>query len=89
MQIHFVLHIHKQLFTVYHIHFMRTVIDEYPKIYLDELQEWMQHLTGKVIAISTIHKYLKKIGLSVQKVFHFTIILFQSLFLSHRKTDDV
>ena len=48
MHIHFVLHIHKQLFTVYHNHFMRTIIDEYPEIYLDELQEWMQHLTGKV-----------------------------------------
>ena len=56
------------MFAVYHIHFMRNVIDQYPEIYLDELQQWMRYFTGISISISAIHTYLKKMGMSLQKV---------------------
>lgn len=58
---------------------------------------WMNYNNGCNIllerwllsVVSTIHKYLKRMGLSVQKVSYFITILFESLFLSHRKTDDI
>ena len=48
--------------------FIRRVIQQYPEIYEDEIQEWIQFALGKTIHVSTIAKLLKKMGFTRRKV---------------------
>ena len=47
---------------------IRSVIDQYPELYLDELRDWIYFRTGETYAIPTLSRCLSKIGLSVKKV---------------------
>ena len=47
---------------------IRTLVDKYPEIYLDELRDWMHHITGKEYTITTLHRFLRKSGLTVKKM---------------------
>ncbi|XP_073237791.1 uncharacterized protein [Porites lutea] len=48
--------------------FIRRVIQQYPEIYEDEIQEWIQFALGKTIHVSTIAKLLKKMGFTRRKL---------------------
>ena len=47
---------------------IRSLIDQYPELYLDELRDWIYFRTGETYAIPTLSCCLHKIGLSVKKV---------------------
>ena len=55
--------------------FIRRVIQQYPEIYEDEIQEWIQFALGKTIHVSTIAKLLKKMGFTRRKVHIACLIL--------------
>lgn len=48
--------------------FIRRVIKQYPEIYEDEIQEWIQFALGKTIHVSTIARLVKKMGFTRRKV---------------------
>ena len=56
--------------------FIRRVIQQYPEIYEDEIQEWIQFALGKTIPVSTIAKLLKKMGFTRRKV-HIACLIFE------------
>ena len=56
--------------------FIRRVIQQYPEIYEDEIQEWIQFALGKTIHVSTIAKLLKKMGFTRRKV-HIACLIFE------------
>lgn len=47
---------------------VRSLIGQYPELYLDKLRDWILFLTGESYSISMLSRYLCKIGLSVKKV---------------------
>lgn len=55
--------------------FIRRVIKQYPEIYEDEIQEWIQFALGKTIHVSTIARLVKKMGFTRRKV-HITRLIF-------------
>ena len=55
--------------------FIRRVIQQYPEIYEDEIQEWIQFALGKTIHVSMIAKLLKKMGFTLRKV-HIACLIF-------------
>ena len=56
--------------------FIRNVVPQYPEIYENEIQEWIQLALGKTIQVSTIAKLLKKMGFTRRKV-HITRVIFE------------
>ena len=47
---------------------IRSIIDQYPELYLDELRDWIYFRTGETYSIPTLSRCLRRIGLSVKKV---------------------
>lgn len=47
---------------------IKNIIAQCPEVYEDELQEWIQYLTGRVISISAISRTIKKMGWTRKKV---------------------
>lgn len=47
---------------------IRTLVDKCPEIYLDELRDWIHYITGEEYTITTLHRFLRKCGLTVKKV---------------------
>ena len=47
---------------------IRSLIDQYPELYLDELRDWIYFRTGETCTIPTLSGNLNKIGLAVKKV---------------------
>lgn len=47
---------------------VRSIIDQYPELYLDELRDWIYFRTGETYSIPTLSRCLRRIGLSVKKV---------------------
>ncbi|XP_048581384.1 uncharacterized protein LOC125556694 [Nematostella vectensis] len=47
---------------------IRRLIDEYPGLYLDEIQTWLEHFTGCTFSVPSLDRCLKRMGLSVQKM---------------------
>ena len=54
---------------------IRSIIDQYPKLYLDELRDWIYFRTGETYSIPTLSRCLRRIGLSVKKVSNKLLIL--------------
>ncbi|KXJ23296.1 hypothetical protein AC249_AIPGENE6191 [Exaiptasia diaphana] len=48
--------------------FIRRIISQYPELYLDEVRDWLQFQTGRLFALSTISRTLRKMGLSIVKL---------------------
>ena len=44
---------------------------QYPELYLDELRDWIEFLTGELYSIPTLSRCMRKIGLSIKKVCFF------------------
>ena len=59
---------HNFLYTGRVILLIRSLIDQYPEMYLDELRDWIYFCTGETYAIPTLSRCLSKSGLSVKKV---------------------
>ena len=58
---------------------IRTLVDKCPEIYLDELRDWVHYITGEEYRITTLHRFLRKCGLTVKKyiyVKHFDLYMF-------------
>ncbi|KAL9960140.1 hypothetical protein ACROYT_G033551 [Oculina patagonica] len=47
---------------------VRSIIDQYPELYLDELRDWIYFRTGETYSIPTLSRCLRRIGLSVKKL---------------------
>ena len=54
---------------------IRSVIQQYPEIHEDEIQECIQFTLGKKIHVSTIAKLLKKMSFTRRKVHIIRLIL--------------
>ena len=50
------------------ISLVRSLIDQYPELHLDELRDWIYFRTGEIYAIPTLSRWLNKIALSVKTV---------------------
>ena len=62
--------ISQYLFTAQDILLLRRLVDEHPDLYLDEMAEWLQFITGRntPITVSLIERTLQRIGISRLKV---------------------
>ncbi|KXJ05104.1 hypothetical protein AC249_AIPGENE3261, partial [Exaiptasia diaphana] len=47
---------------------LKNIIAQYPEAYEDELQEWIQYLTGRTVSVSAISRCLRKMGWSRRKL---------------------
>lgn len=47
---------------------IRRAIEDYPELYLDKLQAWLEYQTGDVYSIQTLSRSLREMGLTVKKV---------------------
>ena len=47
---------------------VRSLIDQYPDLYLDEVRDWIYFRTGEIYAIPTLSRCLNKIVLFVKKL---------------------
>ena len=47
---------------------IRTIIEDFPETYEDEICDWIYYVTGKVISQSAIHRFLTKMGYTRRKV---------------------
>ncbi|KAK3744051.1 hypothetical protein QZH41_011927 [Actinostola sp. cb2023] len=43
---------------------IKNIATQYPEVYEDELQDWLQYLTGRIFSLSSIRKCLSKMGWS-------------------------
>ncbi|KAK3703424.1 hypothetical protein QZH41_014259 [Actinostola sp. cb2023] len=50
------------------IRLIRRVIEDNPELYLDEVQSWLEYLTGEVYALQTLSRCLRRMGLTVKKL---------------------
>ena len=47
---------------------IRNIIKQYLYTFFDKIQQWVQYYTRISINTSTLHKYLRKMGMSLQKI---------------------
>lgn len=47
---------------------LRDIVEQNPELFLDEIQAWFEHSTGIELHISTIDRYLNKMGITWKKV---------------------
>ncbi|XP_031565977.1 uncharacterized protein LOC116301108 [Actinia tenebrosa] len=47
---------------------VKSIIDQYPEAYEDEISEWLRHVTGKHISVPSISRHLRQIGFSRRKL---------------------
>ena len=59
---------------------VKNLVEQYPKLYLDELRDWIIYLTGEEYSIPTLSRYLWGIGLTVKKVCFYPTCEVSSLF---------
>ncbi|KXJ14881.1 hypothetical protein AC249_AIPGENE26954 [Exaiptasia diaphana] len=46
---------------------LRRIVDQNPELFLDGIQQWFEHSTGTRLHISTIDRYLNKMGITWKK----------------------
>lgn len=47
---------------------IRKLLERKPELYLDEIQSWLEHLTGNVYSLPTLSRALRNMGFSLKKV---------------------
>lgn len=55
-------------FTAREMLLLKNIIEQYPEVYEDEIQEWLEYLTGRRLTIAAIHRCLQKMGWTRRKV---------------------
>ena len=68
------------LFSGRDILLVRRLMGQYPELYLDELRDWIEFLTGEAYSIPTLSRCMQKIGLSIKKVSFFSGIFSSFIF---------